>query len=331
MRFIVGDVGGTNARLALAEWRDEQLHLSEPRIFPSGEHVEFAPILAQFIEESRADGVTAAIVGIAGPVRDNRCTTTNLPWQLDGDALAAALHLPAVVLINDLEAAAWGIDALSSEDRLTLQSGRPVAQGNRAVIAAGTGLGQAGLAWCGDGYRPFATEGSHADFAPADSAERALHDWLADRYEGHVSWERVVSGPGLADRYRFLRDAGGVGCSPDPLLAKDVAGAVTAAAGEDPLCAAALNAFVQAYGAEAGNLALKLMATGGIYLAGGIAPQIVPYLTDGTFLKAFHDKGRMASLLQAMPITVITDKHLALKGAAVYGARSVPFATVAAD
>lgn len=321
MRLIVGDVGGTNARLALAEWHGASLRLAEPQVYASGESPEFAPILARFIGEARADGVAGAVIGIAGPVRDNRCRTTNLPWHLDGAALAADLGLPAVTLLNDLEAAAWGIDQVAGDSRLVLQAGEAEPHGNRAVIAAGTGLGQAGLVWCGDGYRPFATEGSHGDFAPSDAVEVALRDWLAGRHGGHVSWERVVSGPGLADLYRFLREQGGAACRPDPLDAPDVAAAVTAAADADPLCGQALGRFVRLFGAEAGNLALKLMARGGVYLAGGIAPRIAERLAAGDFVAAFADKGRMRPLLQAMPVVLLDDAHLALKGAAVYGAR----------
>ena len=323
MKLIVGDVGGTNARLALAEWQGDRLQLSEPRIYASGGEPDFAPILARFIGEARADGVAAAVIGIAGPVRDNRCATTNLPWQLDGAALAAALGLPRVQLLNDLEAAAWGIDQVAAGQRRVLQPGQPEPRGNRAVIAAGTGLGEAGLVWCERGYRPFATEGSHGDFAPGDADQMALRDWLADRYRGHVSWERVVSGPGLADLYRYLREQGGAGCEPDPLAAADVAAAVAAGAQDDPICAAALDLFIRLFGAEAGNLALKLMASGGVYLAGGIAPKLAERLAGGAFMTAFRDKGRMAGLLAIMPVTLLSDPHLALKGAAVYGARSL--------
>jgi glucokinase len=324
MRLIVGDVGGTNARLALAQWHGGELRLSPPLVYGSAGEGEFAPILRRFIGQAHADGVAGAVIGIAGPVRDNRCQTTNLPWQLDGDALATALGLPFVALINDLEAAAWGIDQVPETHCRVLQSGRPVPRGNRALIAAGTGLGEAGLTWCEAGYRPFATEGGHADFASADAEQLALRDWLAVRHGGHVSWERLVSGPGLADLYRFLREQGGSAATPDPLQAADVGAAVSAAAAAgDPLCAAALQRFVRLFGAEAGNLALKLMASGGLYVAGGIAPRIAERLAAGEFLAAFHDKGRMRPLLEAVPVILLSDPQLALKGAAVYGSRSL--------
>lgn len=321
MRLIVGDVGGTNARLALAEWHGGELHLGEPLVYASGDESDFAPILTRFMGEARVGGVAGAVIGIAGPVRDNRCQTTNLPWQLDGAALAGALSLPAVTLINDLEAAAWGIDQAGAGWWRVLQTGQAQAQGNRAVIAAGTGLGQAGLVWCGDGYQPFATEGSHGDFAPGDATEVALRDWLAERHGGHVSWERVVSGPGLADLYRFLREQGGERAEPDPLQSGDVAAAVTAAADSDPLCGEALSRFISLFGAETGNLALKLMASGGVFITGGIAPKIATQLAAGEFVAAFTDKGRMRPLLEAMPVVLLDDPQLALKGAAVYGAR----------
>lgn len=324
MKLIVGDVGGTNARLAVAEWRGARWHLSEPRIFASGDEADFTPILARFRAESRAEALTAAVIGIAGPVRDNRCATTNLPWQLDGRVLAADLGLAHVHLINDLAAAAWGIDQVEASQQQILQVGQSQAQGNRAVIAAGTGLGEAGLVWCGQGYRPFATEGGHADFAPGHAVEVALRDWLAERYDGHVSWERVASGPGLADLYRFLRGQGGMACQPDPLLASDPAAAVATGAAKDALCQQALDMFVRLFGAEAGNLALKMMATGGVYLAGGMAPKLAGRLAQGDFIAAFVDKGRMKGLLSTLPVILLTDPHLALKGAAVYGARSLP-------
>jgi glucokinase len=323
MRLIVGDVGGTNARLALAEWHGNRLRLSASLVYSSAEAGDFAPILRRFMGQTHADGVAGAVIGIAGPVRDNRCNTTNLPWQLEGDALASGMALPFVTLLNDLEAAAWGIDQVSAAQCRAMQVGQPVPRGNRALIAAGTGLGQAGMLWCSDGYRPFATEGGHSDFAAMDADDLALRDWLAARYGGHVSWERLVSGPGLADLYRFLREQGGAACSPDPLESSDVGAAVTRAADLDPLCAAALQRFIRLFGAETGNLALKLMATGGLYIAGGIAPQIADRLAQGDFIAALRDKGRMRPLLEAMPVFLLDDPQLALKGAAVYGARSL--------
>jgi glucokinase len=320
MKLIVGDVGGTNARLAVAEWREGELGLSDPLVYPSWAEADFAPILGRFIGQAHVDGVAGAVIGIAGPVRDNRCRTTNLPWHLDGEALAGALG-PFVQLLNDLEAAAWGIDQVRAGQRRVLQAGSPQPRGNRAVIAAGTGLGEAGMVWCGDGYQPFATEGSHGDFAPGDATEQALRDWLSGRHGGHVSWERVVSGPGLADLYRFLREHGGAGCEPDPLQADDVGAAVAAGAAGDSLCAQALDRFLRLFGAEAGNLALKLMAGGGVYLAGGIAPKVADRLAGGDFLAAFCAKGRLRPVLEAMPVILLDDSQLALKGAAVYGAR----------
>jgi glucokinase len=253
-------------------------------------------------------------------VRDNACRTTNLPWQLDGGALAMELGLPAVRLINDLEAAGWGVEQVTPEHRELLHPGDPVPRGNQAIIAAGTGLGEAGRVWCGDGYRPFATEGSHADFAPGDPTEIARMAWLGGWF-GHVSWERLVSGQGLVNIYRFLREQGGAACHPDPLGAEDAAAAIAVRAGDDGLCGEALDRFVRLFGAEAGNLALKLMATGGLFVAGGIAPKIAERLRQGGFVEAFLAKGRMRPLLEAMPVTLLSDPHLALKGAAVYGSR----------
>jgi len=322
MKLIVGDVGGTNARLALAAWQGGQLQLSAPRIYPSGEAEDFTAILARFMTEADAGGVAGASIGIAGPVRGNRCRTTNLPWQLDGAVLASDLGLPAVQLLNDLEAAGWGIEQVAPEHRRVLQAGDPVPQGNQAIIAAGTGLGEAGRVWCGERYQPFATEGSHADFAPGDATEMALMGWLGGWF-GHVSWERLVSGQGLVNIYRFLREHGGAACHPDPLGAEDPAAAIALRAADDPLCGQALQRLVRLFGAETGNLALKLMATGGVYIAGGIAPKIADSLAGGSFLDAFTAKGRMRPLLQAMPVTLLSEPRLALMGAAVYGARQL--------
>lgn len=320
MKLIVGDVGGTHARLAVAGWQDGQLRLSGPQVYASAEADDFAPILARFLNACELPDPAGACIGIAGPVRDNACHTTNLPWHLDGDALAAAVGLPAVRLVNDMEAAGWGIEQVAPDHRQVLHPGDPLPRGNQALIAAGTGLGEAGRVWCGDGYRSFATEGSHADFAPSDAAEMALGSWLGGWLE-HVSWERLVSGQGLVNIYQFLREQGGAACQPDPLEAGDAAAAIAARAGDDELCDAALERFVRLFGAETGNLALKLMATGGVYVAGGIAPRIADRLAEGGFVEAFLAKGRMRPLLEAMPVTLLTDPHLALRGAAVYGAR----------
>jgi glucokinase len=267
---------------------------------------------------------------VAGPVLDNRCATTNLPWIVDGAALAERLGLCGVELLNDLEAVGHGLDLLRPGEILELQAGEPGAGGHRAVIAAGTGLGEAGLFWDGERHRPFATEGGHADFAPGDDLEVALLQFLR-RDHAHVSWERVVSGLGLVNLYRFLRQSGEIDLGSEPPgLAEEIEagdpGAVIsryAAGGKSPLCGRALELFVKLYGAEAGNLALKTMAVGGLYIGGGIAPRNLDWMRNGIFLESFRSKGRMRPLLESMPVRVILNPRVALLGAARRAADSL--------
>jgi glucokinase len=246
---------------------------------------------------------------------------SNLPWIIESRRLADELNLRRTTLINDLEATGWGIGALTSADVISLNNIIPKdAGGNQAVIAAGTGLGEAGLYWDGVRHHVFASEGGHGDFAPTDDLQVELFQYLRARY-GHVSYERVLSGPGLVNIFEFLRDSGR-GKPPEWLAAEmaehDAPAAISrsALAGKCPLCLEALDIFVAIFGAEAGNLALKLKATGGVFLAGGIAPKILPRLTTPIFLQAFLDKGRLRHLMEIMPLKVITNDNLALLGAA---------------
>ena len=321
MKILAGDIGGTNTRLALFEIESGQLQPLCEAVYPSAEFATLDVIVERFLE-SAGMACEQACFGLAGPVRNQRCQTTNLPWLVDAGAMEKALGLTKVWLINDLEATAWGISALVAEDFYTLQEGSPEAEGNRCIIAAGTGLGEAGIYWDGSHHRPFATEGGHADFAPRNALEFALLESLAQRF-GHVSWERPISGPGLVDIYLFLLDYRKQ--AEPPWLAKalgegNAAAAISTAALEDrcPVCTEVLNLFIELYGVEAGNLALKTMATGGVYIGGGIAPKILPKLKEGTFLQAFNAKGRMAPLLQTMPVHIILNDRAALYGPALY-------------
>jgi glucokinase len=304
--LLAGDVGGTNTRLG---WF----------VIERGRPV--ARMVDKYPSRDHAGLVEGAAFGVAGPVRAGRVETSNLPWVVVAADLARALGLPAVELLNDLEANTHGIAALGPDDVHTLAPGGAHAVGNIAVIAAGTGLGEAGAYWDGRCHHPFACEGGHGDFAPADALEDALLAHLRTRIGPHVSWERVVSGPGLVNLYEFLRDTGRGAEEPGlrAALSRDDPAAViahAALADESPLCVAALERFAALYGAEAGNLALKVMATGGVYLGGGIAPQILPFLETRGFLPAFRAKGRMRSLLEAMPVRVILNDATALLGAA---------------
>ncbi len=248
-----------------------------------------------------------------------RARTTNLPWRVEAGSLGRALGVRQTILLNDLEATGYGIGELAPEDLETIAEGDPEAGGNAALIAPGTGLGEAGLYWDGGRHRPFATEGGHADFAAADEVELALRQHLAG--DGHVSWERVLSGPGLLAIHEFLRAYRG---SPVPdwlereMASGDPAAAISRAAEARSctVCAEAMDRFVRFFGAEAGNLALKVMATGGVFLGGGIPPRIAGRLMESDFLEAFQAKGRMRELMERMPVRLIRNDRAALLGAA---------------
>jgi glucokinase len=317
--ILAGDIGGTNSRLAFFADRGERLESIVEETFASREHANLQSIVKTFVS-SHDLPVDAACFGIAGPVKDGRSRAVNLAWIVDAQQLAGELHIATVELLNDLEASAYGIAMLAPEDFVQLHPGAPNAAGNAAVIAAGTGLGEAGLYWDGQQYRPFASEGGHASFAPSDPLEMELLSFLWREF-GHVSWERVLSGPGLYNIYRFLRDTGR-GEEPAwltrELQRNDPSAVISQAAlgGTNALCKQALDLFVSLYGAEAGNVALKLMATAGVYVGGGIAPKIVDKLTDSTFMQAFVAKGRLKSLLEAIPVHIIMNDKAALLGAA---------------
>ncbi len=317
--ILAGDIGGTNARLALFESRPGGPALVALETYASREHGGLEQLVRQF-RELHGQHLEAAAFGVAGPVREGRVATTNLPWVVYAGELAGVLGVPEVVLMNDLEALAWSLDVLAPEGLVELQAGRGVASGSRVVIAAGTGLGEAVLARAGYGAVVLASEGGHADFAPRTEIEIALLRWLVARY-GRASWERVLSGPGLYDVYRFLRETGHgdePGWLAEELRAGDPAVAISRAALEQRsgVCAEALDLFVSVYGAEAGNFALRTLAAGGVYLGGGIAPQILTWLERPTFLAAFLDKGRLRPLLEDVPVRVIVDGRAGLTGAA---------------
>jgi len=317
--ILAGDVGGTNARLAFFDVVDGHVRLVSASVFPSREYAGLDQIVSKFVASSNLHP-DAACFGVAGPVRNGRIEASNLPWIVEAKRLADELKLEKTLLINDLEANAWGIAALSPEDVVALNQVKGIPVGNQAVISAGTGLGEAGMYWDGSCHHIFASEGGHTDFAPRDELEMDLFRYLSGRF-GHVSYERIVSGPGLVNVFRFLRDSGR-GTEPqwltDEMSHADPAAAISRAAlnGSCPLCEQALDLFVSVYAAEAGNLALKLMATGGVYLGGGIAPKMLSKLSGPLFMRAFFGKGRMQPLLEAMPVKVIVNDKTALMGAA---------------
>ena len=320
--ILAGDIGGTNARLALFDVQNNEFKLQQLLIFPSRHYSGLDQIVAEFVNKTSIHP-TQACFGIAGPVNNGRVEASNLPWIIESKRLASELSLDHTMLINDLEATGWGIGALSSSDLVPLNNVVSISgavKGNQAVIAAGTGLGDGGLYWDGTRHHVFASEGGHCDFAPEDDLQIELYKYLRGRY-GHVSYERVLSGPGLINIFEFLRDTG-KGKPPDWLVAEmvesDAAATISNAAlkGQCPMCEQALNIFVSIFGAEAGNLALKIKATGGVFLAGGIAPKILPKLATTMFLEAFLSKGRLRHLMEIMPIQVITNDKLGLLGAA---------------
>jgi len=319
MIILAGDIGGTHSRIAYCNFEKGQLELLVEETYPSADYTGLDEIVGKFVA-SHGQTSTQACFGVAGPVHDGRVRITNLPWIVDAFRLEQGLALGPVTIINDLEAIAYSVDVLETSDFAILNEGDSKAVGNAAVIAAGTGLGEAGLYWDGTRHFPFACEGGHSDFAPTDELQDELLCQSRAQF-GHVSWERLVCGPGLLNIYNFLRDVRHVQ-EPDWLKLEmkqgDPAGHVSKHGidGTSALCVQALELFVSLYGSEAGNLALKIMATGGLYLGGGIAPKIVDKLRSPSFLTAFSTKGRMSDLLKAIPIRVILNDKAGLLGAA---------------
>lgn len=329
MNFLAGDIGGTKTRLAVIEVSGARVRVTHEMAYTSRDYAAFEALLANFL--SGIESPAHIALGIAGPVQGRVVQTTNLPWRIDADALQRQFGFARCMLLNDLEATAYGLPALGAEDLLTLQAGAQGANGNVAVIAAGTGLGEAGLFWDGQRHQPFATEGGHASFSPDDELEIAFLRHLRQQHR-HVSWERVVSGMGLVSLHEFLRqhhDAVTPQWLIEEMQGGDPAASISAAAlsGRDEICVETLARFVRLYGAEAGNLALKVMSSGGLYLGGGIAPKILPLLQIGAFLDAFLNKGRMRTLLEAMPVKVILNDRAALFGPALRAAQLADGAT----
>jgi glucokinase len=331
MRVLAGDIGGTNTRLIIAEVDGPRCRTLIERRLPSRDHASFASVLESFLSAARGDkslAASRACFAIAGPIRDDdgtqRVRLTNLPWAMDSAAIASEFDFERVRFINDFQAVGYGIEALAPRDLATLQAGSPRAHGPRVVLGAGTGLGQTVCVWQGDHYEALPAEGGHVDFAPTDEMQDELLRYLRKQH-GRVSCERILSGSGLVHLYEFLhsRAAGGAASAP-PLHTPDPAAAVSAAAldGSDPLAVQALDLFVRIYGAHAGDLALTVLATGGVYVAGGIAPKIIAKLKDGAFVRAFNAKGRMAELVRSMPVLVVMNESAGLLGAALTAGRS---------
>ena len=299
---LCGDIGGTKTLLAIAALDGGRPDVVFERRYADREFAEFADLVRAFRDEADAS-VERACLGVAGPIDGRRVAVTNFPWQIDADALEAVLGAP-VALANDFVAAAHGIDVLRPEDFATLQAGEPQLRGPQVVIGAGTGLGVAYRVWEGGRYVVIGGEGGHAGFAPSDERQaglwRALHGEL-----GRVRVEHVVSGPGLARIHDFLREGRGAALAPEEIVAAS-----------DPIARAAVDLFLECYGAVAGDHALAILARGGVWLAGGIAPRILPRLGDGPFLAAFNARGEHARLAARVPVRVVTNGQLGLLGAA---------------
>lgn len=328
MRFLVGDIGGTNSRLWLLEAVNDGWRMCREHIVDSRGYASVEAVLREFLDGESAR-LASVCLAIAGPVRERggaqTVEVTNLPWRIDNRALAAAFAIPRVRLINDFQAIGYGIGRLAPADLVVLQAGANDVTGPRAVIGAGTGLGQALLVSVEGREQVIATEGGHVDFAPADALQSELWRQLRERH-AHISYELLLSGDGLVRLYEFLRGCG---------AAAESAAVVRAMQGEDPaavisrhaltrsdaLCEQALELFVRIYGAQAGNLALAGGASGGVYVAGGIAPKILERLTDGSFMAAFLAKGRMRELLESIPVRVVVNPAVGLIGAAACAAR----------
>lgn len=325
--YLAGDLGGTKTVLGLFRPAGERLVPVSESTYPSQDSGTFDALLDRFLHEHSPGPLQAACFGVAGTVVDGRCETTNLPWILEERALSDRLGTPRAKLINDLEATGFGMLFLPPEELESLNSrAAPQRSSNRAVIAAGTGLGEALLYWDGTRYHPIASEGGHGDFGPHTDLEIELLRYLRNRFGGHVSYERVLSGPAFSNIYDFLRARGHTPEAPGVAarLAHGDRNATIAQlglAGEDPLCAEAVDLFCAIYGAEAGNLALRGVAIGGVYVGGGIAPKLLPALRRGGFLASFVDKGRFRDFLEAIDVRVVLNPKAALIGAAHYAAR----------
>lgn len=323
MHILAGDIGGTNTRLRLVEYRGGVPAVQREARYASADFPDVDSALRKFLGSEASSTLDASCLAVAGPVEitgtGQRVPVTNLPWVIDSAALSRSLGLQRLQIINDFEAIGYGVDTLSPAAFDELQAGSVGGSGTRVVIGAGTGLGQAILVQETQGVRVLATEGGHIDFGPTDESELELSRWLIRHY-GRATYERILSGPGLKRLYDFLRETG-VGAESEALRValqqSDPAAAITQAAreGRDPLAVATMDRFVRIYGAQAGNLALATGATGGVYVAGGMAPKMRDFLGDGRFMSAFRNKGKMSFLVASIPVRVIIDPDVGLIGA----------------
>jgi glucokinase len=321
--ILAGDVGGTKSNLAILSVNDDTLGMERNRRFPSADYPSLNTIIHEFLRHENGE-LIAACFGVPGPVKDGRAKATNLSWGVDAAEIEKEFSIPQVSILNDLEANAYGIGELSPHDFAVIQQGSAEPEGNRCVVSPGTGLGEGGLYWDAKRkkYRVWACEGGHADFGARNELEIALLEYLIERY-GHVSSERVVSGMGIENIYEFLRDTGRGRELPEVAAEMEKSGvgftiSRYADSGECQMCAQTIEIFISAFGAEAGNMALKTMATGGVYLGGGIPAKIFNKARCATFIQSFNDKGRLSALMQTMPVKIVLNDQAALLGAASF-------------
>lgn len=312
--YLAGDIGGTKTHLALHS--DDKL-IKEKK-FPSKDYKDLETIISEFLEGTDAKDLLACF-GIAGPVVAEHCELTNLSWALDAKEIKNKLGFQKVALLNDLETNAYGLNVLTDSDYFVINPGVVGAKGNKAVVSAGTGLGEAGIFFDGKEDHPFAGEGGHCDFAPRDQFEMDLLQFLVQKY-GHASYERVLSGMGIENIYDFLKTQGTEPGLDAEMEGKDRAKIISDKALEksSKICVRTIEVFVSLYGSEAGNVALKFLASGGVYLGGGIAPKLLEFMKSKIFLKAFISKGRFEDLLCDIPVKVILNDQTSLLGATYY-------------
>ena len=327
--IIGGDIGGTKTIIALAEADDGRVNFTHQRQFESGKHDSLEEIIGLFMGEVSINrGETAACFGIAGAIKDGRCKTTNLPWEVDEKSIKEKIGLKEVKLINDFKSIGYGIPYLGEEDLNVLNEGYKDDKGPIAIIGAGTGLGE-GVAFYSShsrSYQVLPSEGGHSTFSPAGEEELGLHKYLMEKF-GHVSFERLLSGQGFVNIYNYLADTGFAAIDPDIAVRmeeEDDPAAVISSAGlvgKDALCIKALDMFVSIYGTEAGNLALKFLPSGGLYISGGIATKISKKLKDGIFMKSFLNKGRMSDFLKNIPLYIVLNPQVGLVGSVAKGSQ----------
>jgi len=326
MYILSGDIGGTKARFQFSSYQNGKLTCIGMKRYASKDYHDILIFIKKFMDEigESITRIDAACFAVAGPILQGRVQLTNLPWGIDEAEVSAALNIKKVRLLNDFCASGYGIEALTHDQLHTLHSGQPHKHAPKAIIGAGTGLGVAVMNWTGKGYTVLSTEGGHVDFAPTDDLQMELLAFLRKKYP-RVSAERVLSGQGLVNIYRFVRDHPVLNEEENPDLRYEITTSDSAAViykfateHKDPLAIRALTIFTQVYAAQVGNLALTVLPFGGLYIAGGIAPKILNQLKSETFRERYFDKGRMSQLLTHVPLHVVLDPGVELKGAAMY-------------